>query len=741
MKSTHQDAASWGDDIWGGLAAMLVALPASIAFGVSVYASAGPGQEAAGALLGAMGAAVLGISAPLVARSRGLVSAPCAPSAAVLAALAAQLYATSGNSGIAPAQVPLLLGITGLIAALLQLVYGIVGGGRLIKFIPYQVVSGYMSGVAALIVLGQLPKLLGLPLDTPLWHGLARPYLWNWPGLAVGLVTMLTMLLAPRVIQRIPAAITGLCVGVACYFGLSYLFPEMRVLEGNPLLVGPLPLSSSFLTEMAARVAGLTEITYADLGHILVPAITLSLLLSIDTLKTCVVLDAITLNRHDSNRELIGQGVGNALACMAGGMPGAGTLGPTLINVSSGGRSARSAIIEGLLVLAALLLLGKVIAWLPLAALAGILLAIAWRMIDKSVLRLLQYPAGRLDFAVIAGVILVAVTVDLVAAAGVGVVFAILLFIRARMNEQVIRRKRYLNEAPSSTRRSPQERAVLETIGSQGVICELQGDLFFGTADQLLSLLEDDLATARYILLDVRRVQSMDFTAAHHLSQMQSMLERRGGRLLFSGMPSARIDGRDFETDLTKLGVIRDGQGALVSDTMDGAQEWMEERLLEMEGVDGPVEEVELLDVKDLPLFEGLGYAAHEALKSCMRERSYTAGERIVSAGDTGDQLYFVRRGRVNVLLPLSGGKRHHLATLGPGDFFGELSFIDRSLRTADVEARVHTDLYELSRERFDEQVENLGTPSEGEVFARLARYMAKRMREADAELRVLEER
>jgi SulP family sulfate permease len=741
LKTSQENVAAWSGDVWGGLAAMLVALPASIAFGVSVYAAAGPESAGAGALVGVIGAAVLGITAPLIARSRGLISAPCAPAAAVLAALAAQLSLAAPSLGMHPAQVPLLLAITGVFAACLQAVYGIVGGGRLIKFIPYQVVSGYMTGVAIIIMLGQLPKLLGLSTGVPLFTGLAMPQAWNPESLAIGGITILSMLAAPRITQRIPATIAGLAAGVAGYFALACLNPALLTLEGNPLLIGPLQLPADFVGGLGLRLESLVSLSGDAIAHLLVPAVTLSLLLSVDTLKTCVVLDAITLNRHNANRELIGQGIGNALASLAGGMPGAGTMGATLVNVSSGGSGPRSAVIAGGLSLVALLLLRDLIAWLPLPVLAGILMVVAWRMVDKSMLRLLRHPSGRIDFLVITGVIVVAVTVNLVAASAVGVLFAILLFIRARMNEQVIRRKRYIHEAPSNTQRSPAEREVLARLGHEAVVCELQGDLFFGTADKLFTLIEADIKAARFILFDMRRVHSMDFTAAHQISQIQSMLERRGGRLLFSGMPTTTSDGGHFEADLAKLDVIRDRGGALVSDTMDGAQEWMEERLLESEAIDGPVEEVLLLDVKEFPLFAGLGYAAHEALRACMQEVSFSAGQRIVSAGESGDAMYFLRRGRAIALLPLAGDKRHHLATFGPGDFFGELSFMDGSTRTSDVEARLHTDLYALRRADFDAQVERLGEPSAGEIFARLALILAKRLREYDTELRVLEER
>lgn len=730
---------SWTAEAWGGLAAMLVALPSAVAFGMLVYAPFGPDCVGQGALAGVVGAAALGLVAPLVGRNGGLISAPCAPAAAVLSALAADFV--SGNAGgIEPSDLPTLLALTVLLSSGLQVLYGAIGGGRLIKFIPYPVVSGYMSGVGTLIALSQLPKLLGLPPGTPLFQGLTSPGLWQWQGLVIGLVTMIAMVLAPRITQKAPPAIVGLLGGILGYLFLALFSSSLRTLQGNALVIGPLLTTGSFLDAAAGRASSLLSFDPAALRYVLIPALTLSVLLSIDTLKTCVVLDALTRSRHNSNRELIGQGFGNAVACLAGGMPGAGTMGPTLVNITSGGRTPRSGLMEGAFVVAAFLLLGNLIAWLPVAALAGILLLVAWRMVDKSMLRLLRYPGGRLDFAVIAGVIVVAVTVDLIAAAGVGVILAIVLFIRDQMRGSVIRRKRYLSEVSSKTRRLAEERELLARHGDQGVFCELQGNLFFGTTDQLFSQLEHDLRTKKYLLFDMRRVQSMDFTAAHLLDQMQAQLAERGGRLLFSGMPSAVLDRRDFEHDLTRVGVLRKDGGAMVSETLDAALEWMEERILESVAPRGKSEE-KLLDLKDIDLFRGFDEDAMRVLAACVQEVSIPRGEKVFARGDTGDDLFLVRRGSVRILLPLEGGKRHHLATFGHGDFFGELSFLDRGLRSADAEAKVATDLYALSRSRFDAEVKRSEAGFSARFFARLALAIARRLRQTDIELQALEER
>lgn len=736
-----QGKPSWAGDLWGGLAAMLVALPSSIAFGVITYTVLGPEYAGMGAMAGMLGAAAIGLAAPFFGRTGGLISAPCAPASAVLSAFIIGLISAPGGAGLSPDNILPLLVMTAILAAGLQVVYGVLAVGRLIKFIPYPVVSGYLSGVAVLIAIGQLPKLLGLPKGISLMQGLASPGLWRWEVLAVGIVTITLMATANRITARLPAAIIGLFGGIAAYFIIAFFSPGLLSLDGNPLVIGRIAASGPFLENAASRLTSAFSIKTESLRLILAPALTLSVLLSIDTLKTCVGLDALTRSRHNSNRELMGQGIANMASAIAGGMPGAGTMGPTLVNIGSGGRTFRSGIIEGVSVVLAVLLLGGLIAWVPIGALAGILLVIAWRMFDRSIFHLLRYPAGRFDFAVIAAVIVVAVTVDLIAASGAGVGLAILLFIRDQARSSVIRRKLYLNQMSSKTRRIAIERETLNRDGGQGVFCELQGNLFFGTTDQLYTQLEPDLKSRRFILLDMRRVQSVDYTAAHLFEQMQAQLAERGGQLLLSGMPSSLMAERDFEKYLVDLGVVGQGKGkgARIFETVDAGLEWMEGCILRAAGVEKPGEE-ERLDLKDFHLFREFDEATLKDLAACMTEISLAPGEKVVSQGDRGDEIFLVCRGSVRIMLALEGGKRHHLATISRGDFFGELSFLDRKIRSADVEAKVATDLYVIARSRFNEKAmanAELGV----KVFARLASAIAERLRQTDVELQALEER
>jgi SulP family sulfate permease len=234
-------------------------------------------------------------------------------------------------------------------------------------------------------------------------------------------------------------------------------------------------------------------------------------------------------------------------------------------------------------------------------------------------------------------------------------------------------------------------------------------------------------------------VQSMDYTAAHLFEQMHRQLAQRGGQLLFSGMPSALLNQRDFEHYLVELGVVKKGGGVMISETLDGALEWMEDRILVEFGVARSADETPLA-LRDFELFRAFDDAMIEKLMGCVTERTLSPGQPVFSYGNEGDEIFLVRRGSVRIMLPLEGGKWHHLATIGRGDFFGEISFLDRGARSADTEAKAQTDLFVLSRARFN-TISRLDASLGVQVFARMAFTIAERLRGTDAELRMLEER
>jgi sulfate permease, SulP family len=722
-------------DLWGGVSAMLVALPSAIAFGVTIYAPLGGSFGGRGAAAGILGATALGLVASVAGGTRRLISAPCAPAAAVLSALAIQW----SQQGTPAATAAMMLAVVALLTALFQMIFGAVGLGRLIKYMPYPVVSGYLTGVGLLIILSQLPKALGAPAGTHAWEAVTRPALWQSHAVIVGLATIAGALLGPRLTRRVPGTILGIAAGILAYGVLALWEPALRSLAGNPALVGPFEGggAAGAVRAVGDQFRALRALDPAILPALLAPALSLAVLLSIDTLKTCVVLDAMTRSRHDSNRELVGQGLGNFAATVLGGIPGAGTMGATLVNLNSGAQTRLSGVIQGLAALVALLALGAALAWIPIAALAGILIVVGARMFDWRSLSLLRSRATVLDFAVIVAVVIVAETVNLIAASATGVGLAILLFIREQARGSVVRRTALGNAVFSKQVRSGPEMAVLEEHGDRTAVFELQGSLFFGTTDQLTTVLEPHLAERRFVILDFRRVQSVDVTAAHLLEQVAVTLRERGGELLLSGVPRRLAPPGGLPPALAQLGPGGSHPVTLFGELSE-ALEHAEDALI-AEATAVHVASAPALDLHELELFRGRKPETLREFEAVLEQRALAAGERVFATGDTGDELFLIRRGAVRIVLPLAEGQTRHLATFRRGAFFGEMAFLDREPRSADAIAERETDLYVLSRARFDAFAEQHPRLAQN-LTDGVARALALRLRHTNTEVRGLEE-
>ena len=721
--------------MWGALAAMLVALPASIAFGVTVYSAIGPGYAALGALAGLVGAVVIGLVASTLGGTDRLISAPCAPAAAVLSAFAIGLT----GQGVAPDVVVLLLILLGVLTGAVQVLLGFIGVGRLIKYVPYPVVSGYLTGVALIIIGSQIPMFVGAAGQTTWWAALMSPALWDWRSVAIGMATVLVAVFAPKVTTRVPGTILGIFAGLLTYGLLATQDSTMWQVTGNPLVIGPLGVSKDgYFASITGRWQEIGGLRLGQIADLLGSALTLAALLSIDTLKTCVVVDQLTRTRHLPNRELMAQGVANIASSVVGGMPGAGTLGATVVNLNSGAKTRMSGVLEGVMCLVAALALGSFLAWLPVGALAGILIVIGLRMIDREPLRFVESRATVFDFAVVLTVVVVALTIGLIAASAAGVAMAIILFVREQIGASVVRHKGLANQMSSTWVRSEADARIIEEKGDQAVIFELQGSLFFGTTQKLYAELEPELLKRSYVVLDLKRVQSVDVTAAHLLRSVREALEERGAMLLLSGVREKLPNGRNLREFLEQTGVVTaDDTVVRVFPEKDDAVEWVEDRILGER--EGPAEEEAPIQLHQMHLFSNHKDETLNDLEARLEARSYKAGETVYALGSVGDAIYWIRRGTIRIFAPLGDGRVRHIASFGRGDFVGGLAFLDDRPHGNDAVALTATDVYVLTREQFDlvaEEHKRLAF----NLMTALARTLALRLRHAETELAVLQE-
>ncbi|MEO0851411.1 MAG: SulP family inorganic anion transporter, partial [Pseudomonadota bacterium] len=386
-------------DIFGGITAGIVALPLALAFGVQ---SGLPD----GAIYGLWGAILVGFFAALFGGTNTQVSGPTGPMIVVFAGVVASIGTDS---------LPLIFAAV-VLAGLIQIALGVLRVGQYINLVPYPVVSGFMSGIGVIIISLQLPRFFGLTPDEPgpvgaLMSMPAAIASANPVALLVGGLALAIIFLWPAKIAKwMPGALAALIIATV----LSVF------VKGAPLL-GNIPVGFPDLVP--------PQLSMPELSIIVKAAITLALLGSIDSLLTSLVADNMTRTKHQSNRELIGQGIGNAVAGLFGSIPGAGATMRTVVNIRAGGVTRLSGMIHSLLLLTIVLVAAPLAEQIPQAVLAGILFKVGYDIIDWSYLRR-AHKGPRWDLALMLLVLGLTVFVDLITAVGAGVVLAALAYVK-----------------------------------------------------------------------------------------------------------------------------------------------------------------------------------------------------------------------------------------------------------------------------------------------------------------------
>ena len=482
QKVPGAQASVWRGDLFGGLTAGVVALPLALAFGVA---------SGAGAAAGLYGAIALGLVAALFGGTATQISGPTGPMTVVFASI---LIAVKGDLALAMSAV--------LIGGLGQIALGLLRAGQLVRFIPYPVVSGFMSGIGIIIILLQIAPLLGVaPQAAPLKAVLSLPATvaaLHGPALLLGALTLLMVFRLPRAVTRyVPAPLLALIV--------MTLFSVLAGFEVP--VIGEIPTGLPALAMPALSFEVWTKV--------LLLGLTLAVLGSIDSLLTSLVNDSITQTRHQPNRELIGQGLGNCLSAFVGGLPGAGATMRTVVNVKSGGQTRRSGVIHALFLLALLLGAAPLASQIPLAVLAGILIKVGVDILDYRLLKLM-HRAARTDVAVMFAVFALTVFVDLIAAVLVGVVLSMGLIIW-QLSRQV--NFRLLPETGADN--------DVGRLEGQVRVLEIDGPFFFGSTSQLLDEVHTLMET-RAVVFDCRKVPFMDLSAQFALEEMVVRLQENG---------------------------------------------------------------------------------------------------------------------------------------------------------------------------------------------------------------------
>ena len=493
------DTSNLRGDIFGGLTAGIVALPLALAFGEA---------SGAGPIAGLWGAIFVGFFASLFGGTGSQVSGPTGPMVVVFAGVFASL---SGNPALVFAAV--------VLAGLLQIVFGFMKLGQYIRLVPYPVISGFMSGIGCIIIALQLARLFGhepdgggtIPALTAVPAAIADP---NFAALIIGVVTLGVIFFWPSSWGKyLPGALAALIAGTL----LSLL------LKGAPIL-GDIPTGlPSFV------VPHFTQDTFLVVFE---AAFILALLGAIDSLLTSLVADNMTRTRHHSDKELIGQGIGNTVAGLFGAIPGAGATMRTVVNIRTGGKTKISGMLHSLVLLAIVLSLAPLAAQIPHAVLAGILVKVGYDIIDFAYLKR-AHRGPRWDLALMVLVLGLTVFVDLISAVAVGVVLASLAFVKRLADDQL---SRFADDDVPSTTNS-EERALLDKAKGRITMFDFGGPLSFGAAADLGHHVRERAKNkAMAIVLDFARVPFMDVSAARAVETIACDARRSGKVVYVAGM-------------------------------------------------------------------------------------------------------------------------------------------------------------------------------------------------------------
>jgi sulfate permease, SulP family len=731
-------------DLFGGLTASIVSLPLAIAFGVAAFAPMGPEYVAMGALAGLYAAIIGGAVASIFGGTPAQISGPTAPMSVVVTSVIVRLMKDPELAalGADPAEVILLMvAVTILFGGLFQIGLGLVGGGKLIKFIPYPVVSGFMNGIAVIIFTAQLRPLLGAAKSTGLVELFAGGVPVCCETVVVGLVTVAATVLAGRYIRALPGALFGLAAGIGAYVIIGrWTSPHLLVLEANPLIIGPIPSAVPTPKQVLTffRLAG--EIPVAKWGLILVPAATLGVLAAIDTLLTSVVADVVTRTKHNSNRELVGQGVGNVASALFGALPVAGSTVVTMLNVNSGGRTPLSGIAKSVAVLLVMLIFGGFVQWIPMSVLAGILIVTAVKMVDYESLNLFKKKSAFENLIIILAVTIITVSVDLMIAVGIGLIISSFLFVKDQIGKTIVRRKYTGNRVHSKKVRSSEEMRALMENGHMITVYELSGSLFFGTCDKLQSEIEQDL-DHWCIILDFKRVSTIDLTGAHLIRQIVDRVQDKGNHLLISHLdaPGDR-DKERMRAFMKDIGIPATvGEDRIFLDT-DHALEWAEDKVVSKVLTEEQLRK-EILALRDLTVFQNLDQAQLEMVNRYLTPISFEKGEVVFHEGDVGNGIYFILSGHVSVLADGRNAEpgQRRLATFSKGVFFGDMAILEDEPRSATVRCKTDTRVLFMPKTDFQALADKepvLAT----QMLLGIARELSHRLRVTTAEVRALAE-
>ncbi|MBE5882729.1 MAG: sulfate permease [Lachnospiraceae bacterium] len=506
-------------DVIAGIIVAIIALPLSIA--LALASGVTPEQ-------GIYTAIFAGFVISFLGGSRVQIAGPTAAFATIVAGI----VATNGMEGLIVATI---------LAGLFLILMGFFRFGSLIKFIPFTITTGFTSGIAVTIFVGQIKDFLGLTVVTeePLIETVEKmeaviefmPTI-NWQAVIVGVVCLVILIVWPRIEKRIPPSLIAVLVSIAMVKGLHMNVNTIGDLYeiSNKL---PVPKIPAFSFDLVQRV--------------LPDAFTIAILAAIESLLSCVVSDSMVNSKHRSNMELIAQGAGNIASALFGGIPATGAIARTAANVKNGGRTPIAGMVHSVTLLIILVVLMPYATLIPMPAIAAILFMVAYNMSEWREFVHLLKTAPKSDIVVLVLTFVLTVVFDLVVAIEFGMLLAALLFMKRMSDVTEVEGWKYIDPEDDP------DNIGLKAVPKDTFVYEISGPMFFGAADKILKISLKD--TDRCIILRMRSVNAIDATAMHSLEQLLEKCEKKNIKLILShvnGQPMRIMEKAGFVEKIGK---------------------------------------------------------------------------------------------------------------------------------------------------------------------------------------------
>ncbi len=509
-------------DIFGGLTAAIISLPLALAFGVA---------SGAGAVAGLYGAVLVGFFAALFGGTPTLISEPTGPMTVVMTAIVATLTAQNPENGLAMAFTVVML------AGIFQIVFGIFRLGKYITLMPYSVISGFMSGIGIILIILQIAPFVGQasPKGGVLGTVQNLPQLLaniNPAETALAALTLAILFLTPSKLKRfVPPQLLALVVGTA----VSLIFFSNVDIRR----IGEIPTG---LPELQMPVFSVNQIT-----TMFVDGVVLGMLGCIDTLLTAVIADSLTRTEHNSDKELIGQGIGNLVSGLCGGLPGAGATMGTVVNIQTGASTAVSGITRALILLVVVLWAASLTQVIPMAVLAAIALKVGINILDWSFLKR-AHKVSLKGTIIMYGVLLLTVFVDLIVAVGVGVFIANILTIERLSNLQA-QDVKAITDADDEILLSNEEKQLLQQANGRVLLFYLSGPMIFAVS-KAIAREHAAMQDADVLILDLSDVPMLGVTSSLALENAIKDAVDKGRQVFIVGATG------QIEQRLQRLGIL-----------------------------------------------------------------------------------------------------------------------------------------------------------------------------------------